>query len=86
MAILCPPCNPTKSNNKTLDQLREYNKENGFLYVEDINNLVKLDDREQIAIRGIFDRAQMGETANTLQNIFGMRIRATVTIVNPSGN
>ena len=84
LAILCPTCNLAKSNTKTLEQLREHNRQRGFLYVESVNELVELDEREQFAIREIFNREWNGETRKTLQDIFGIIIRANGTVIKAS--
>ena len=83
LAILCPPCNIVKSNDKTLEQLRRHNNERGFLYVESIDDLVELGEREQFAIRRIFELANKGETVKTLQHIFKITMQGDLTVRNP---
>lgn len=83
LAILCQPCNNVKHNNKTLEQLRSHNNERGFLYVESVDDLVQLGEREHFAIRKIFELAKKGETVKTLQRIFKITMQGHLTVTNP---
>ena len=83
LAILCPPCNNAKSNVKTLELLRVHNDEKGFLYVETLDGLVELGDREHFAINRILELEKKGATRKTLQHIFRIILHGKLTVRNP---
>ena len=67
LALLHRTCNSMKSNRMTLEELRRYNADNGFLYVTKAGDLVDLHEAvqfamEQIMQRGVQSSLQAGES------------------------
>lgn len=64
LAILHRSCNLKKSNKMSLEELRKYNAENGFLYVDSINELVDLFEVVRYSVQELSRRAaKLGEGA-----------------------
>ena len=57
LALLHRTCNGIKRNKLTLEQLRQYNADNGFLYVNTVGELVDLFEAQQYANREIIRHA-----------------------------
>ena len=68
LGLLCGPCNLKKSNKLTLEQLREYNAQNGFLYVSHTDRLVDLFAALQLASKYI--QPQYESNASKQMNLF----------------